>query len=74
MPEVAIEFNKLSDCFRAELQRVSIRTKMSVTGRGSMCGIHFSATGATEISCREDIDEDWELKELFFMEMMEDGF
>jgi glutamate-1-semialdehyde 2,1-aminomutase len=28
----------------------------------------------TKISCKEDIDECSELKELFFMEMMEDGF
>ena len=72
-PEVAVEFNKLGEYFLSELQRVSKGTKMSVTGRGAICGIHF-ANGATQISCREDIEEDMELKDLFFMEMMEDGF
>lgn len=73
-PEVAVEFNQLGDYFRAELEKVSKGTKMSITGRGAMSGIHFSATGASEILCREDIDEDWGLKDLFFMEVMEDGF
>jgi len=27
-----------------------------------------------EIACREEIEEDWELKDVFFLEMMEDGF
>ena len=73
-PEVAVAFNERGDSFRAELQKVSSGTKMSVTGRGSLCGIHFSPNGETEISSRESIDEDMQLKELFFMEMMEDGF
>lgn len=73
-PEVAINFNQLGDYFRTELQRISAGTKMSVTGRGALCGIHFSANGIMEIPCREAIDEDWNLKDLFFMEMMEDGF
>ena len=72
--EVAVEFNMLGDYFRRELQRISEGTKMSVTGRGTIIGIHFSTSGVAEISCREDIDEDWELKDLFFMELMEDGF
>jgi glutamate-1-semialdehyde 2,1-aminomutase len=73
-PEVAIEFNKLGDYFRGALQEVSKGTKMSVTGRGSLNAIHFSQGGVTEISCREAINEDWGLKDLFFIEMMEDGF
>jgi glutamate-1-semialdehyde 2,1-aminomutase len=35
-PEVAVEFNHLGDYFRAELEKVSKGTKMSVTGRGAM--------------------------------------
>jgi glutamate-1-semialdehyde 2,1-aminomutase len=73
-PEVAIEFNKMGDSFRADLQKISKGTKMSITGRGALHGIHFSENGVTEISCKEAINEDWELKDLFFMEMMEDGF
>lgn len=73
-PEVAIEFNKLGDSFREDLQRASKGTKMSVTGRGTLCGIHFSQEGTTDIPCKEAITEDWSLKDLFFMEMMEEGF
>ena len=73
-PDTAIEFNKMGDSFRESLQRVAKGTKMSVTGRGSILGIHFSDSGVTEISCKEDVEEKWDLKELFYMEMMEDGF
>jgi len=73
-PEVAVEFNKLGDYLRVELERISEDTKMSVTGRGSIMGIHFSANGVRVISSREDIEEDWGLENLFFMESMEDGF
>lgn len=73
-PEVAVEFNQLGDNFRSELQRVTKGTKMSVTGRGAICGVHFSHNGQTEIASGEDIDEDWHLKDLFFLEMMENGF
>jgi len=73
-PEVCIEFNKLGDDFRAALQEACKGTKMSVTGRGSLNAVHFSPNGVTGILCRESIHEDYELKELFFMEMMEDGF
>ena len=73
-PEVAVDFNQLGDYFRTELERVAKGTKMSVSGRGAMCGTHFSDNGETEILSRESINEDMELKDLFFMEMMEDGF
>lgn len=73
-PSVAVEFNKLGDSFRAKLQAVCAGSKMSVTGRGALNAVHFSQDGKTEISCKDDISEDWALKDLFFMEMMEDGF
>jgi glutamate-1-semialdehyde 2,1-aminomutase len=73
-PEVAVEFNKLGDYFRENLQKAARGTKMSVTGRGALNAIHFSEVGTTEITCKESIDEDWGLKDLFFIEMMEDGF
>ncbi|KAG0650394.1 putative aminotransferase [Hyphodiscus hymeniophilus] len=73
-PEVAVEFNRVGDSFRTSLQSVSKGTKMSVTGLGSICGIHFSQNGQTEISSRESIEEDMPLKDLFYMELMENGF
>lgn len=77
-PEVAISLNKIGDAFRASLQKVCSGTKFSVTGRGSLNAIHISENGAgnveKDITCKEDIEEDNDLKDLFFMEMMEDGF
>lgn len=63
----------MGDRFRAKLQEVTKGTKMSFTGRAALNAIHFSEEGKTELSCREDIVEDWGLKDLFFIEIMEDG-
>ncbi|TVY36690.1 putative aminotransferase [Lachnellula occidentalis] len=73
-PSVAVEFNKRGDAFRAKLQAVTAGTKMSVTGMGALNAVHFSEDGKTEIACSDDISEDWGLKDLFFLEMMEDSF
>lgn len=73
-PELSISFNAIGDRFRAELQRVAKGTKCSISGVGSLNAIHFSQKGTTEIRRCEDIDEDWKLKDLFYMEMMEEGF
>jgi glutamate-1-semialdehyde 2,1-aminomutase len=73
-PEVAVAINKVGDEFREKLKKVSKGTKMSITGRGAVNAIHFSASGKTDIACVEDIKEDWNLKDLFFVELMEDGF
>jgi len=73
-PEVAVAFNAFGDRFREDLQRVAKGTKMSVTGQGALNAIHFSDDGTTEITCVEDIEENWALKDLFYIEMMGDGF
>lgn len=73
-PSVAIDFNKRGDAFRAKLQAVTKGTKMSITGRGALNAIHFSEEGKTKIHNSGDISEDWGLKDLFFLEIMEDGF
>lgn len=73
-PEVALTFNKFGDSFREALQRAAKGTKMSITGQGALNAIHFSDNGTTYITCVEDIEENWALKDLFYMEMMEDGF
>jgi glutamate-1-semialdehyde 2,1-aminomutase len=73
-PGVAVAFNAFGDRFREDLQRVAKGTKMSITGQGALNAIHFSDDDTTEITCVEDIEENWALKDLFYMEMMEDGF
>jgi len=73
-PSVAVAFNAMGDGFRKSLEKATNGTKMSVTGQGALNAIHFTETGARTISCKEDVDEIWALKDLFFMEIMEDGF
>jgi glutamate-1-semialdehyde 2,1-aminomutase len=73
-PGVAVAFNAFGDGFRADLQAVARGTKMSVTGRGALGAVHFSDGGTAEIACVEDVEENWALKDLFYLEMMEDGF
>lgn len=47
---------------------------MTVTGRGSLLGVHFLKDGKKELkSYRERVDDE-ELKELFWLEMMEERF
>ena len=36
--------------------------------------IHFSDTGLEDIKSVEDVQERWDLKDLFWFEMMEDGY
>jgi glutamate-1-semialdehyde 2,1-aminomutase len=73
-PEVTVAFNAFGDRFREDLQRIAKGTKMSVTGQGAPNDNNFSGEGTTEIMCVEDIEENWALKDLFYMEMMENGF
>lgn len=73
-PDVARQFNKMGDRFREKLQAISQGTKLTITGRGSLVGVHFLKDGRKEIrSYRERIDDN-ELKELFWLEMMEEGY
>jgi glutamate-1-semialdehyde 2,1-aminomutase len=73
-PKAAVEHNQMGDAFRESLAEVCKGTKVSVTGRGSLIAIHIWAGKMTKITCTEDIIEDAGLKDLFFMEMMEEGF
>lgn len=73
-PEVAREFNEMGDRFRARLQEISQGTKMTVTGRGSILGIHFLEDGRKELSNYRDRKDMEHLRELFWFEMMEEGF
>ncbi|KAF2199025.1 glutamate-1-semialdehyde 2,1-aminomutase [Delitschia confertaspora ATCC 74209] len=72
--DVAVEFNKTGDKFRKKLQEVSKGTKMTVTGLGTILGIHWLVDGRKELRTLEDRREDKGLLELFWLEMLEDGF
>lgn len=73
-PEVAVEFNAMGDTFRKSLQDITKGTKMTVLGRGSLLGVHFLENGKKELKSYRERQDDHELKELFWLEMMEEGF
>lgn len=73
-PDVAREFNARGDAFRQKLQAVSKGTKLTVTGRGSLLGVHFLKDGKKELQSYRDRNDDLDLKELFWLEMMEQGY
>jgi glutamate-1-semialdehyde 2,1-aminomutase len=73
-PDVAHVFNNMGDALRVKLQTLSQGTKMTVMGRGSILGIHFLEDGNKDVKSYKDRKDDVELKDLFWMEMMEEGF
>lgn len=73
-PEVNIEFNAKGDRYRQRLQEVTKGTKCSITGRGALFCVHFSDTGLRDIRSVADISERLDLHDLFWFEMLEDGY
>jgi glutamate-1-semialdehyde 2,1-aminomutase len=73
-PEVCREFNAMGDKLRERLQEIGKGTKMAVTGRGTIMGIHFLHDGRKELRSFRDRHEDADLRRLFWFEMMEEGF
>jgi glutamate-1-semialdehyde 2,1-aminomutase len=75
-PEVSIAFNRKGDAFRERLVVVSRGTKLSLTGRGSLIGVHCSEDGMEDITSGSDLvgKERANLKDLFWFEMLEEGF
>jgi glutamate-1-semialdehyde 2,1-aminomutase len=73
-PEVCRNFNAMGDKLRLRLQELSHGTKMTVTGLGTIMGIHFLHDGKKELRSFRDRHEDLDLSMLFWLEMMEAGF
>ncbi|KAH8771079.1 putative glutamate-1-semialdehyde 2,1-aminomutase [Diaporthe sp. PMI_573] len=73
-PEVNVAFNEKGDKYRQKLQEVTKGTKCSFTGRGALWCVHFSDTGLQDIRSVEDVSERLDLHDLFWFEMLEDGF
>jgi glutamate-1-semialdehyde 2,1-aminomutase len=71
-PEVCVEFNKMGDNFRERLAEVTRGTKLCFTGVGSILASHFTDEGLQ--SLERETKENGDLKDLFWYEMMEDGF
>ncbi|KAF2092580.1 glutamate-1-semialdehyde aminotransferase [Rhizodiscina lignyota] len=76
-PEVCEEFSKNGDAFREKLNKACEGTNCCFSGKGTIMAVHFSADGEmkeSDVTCVEVIKEDWELKDLFWLEMMEEGY
>lgn len=76
-PEVCVEFTKLGDSFREKLNEACEGTNCCFSGIGTVMTVHFSAMGnikESDVTRGEDLKENWDLKDLFWMEMMEDGY
>jgi glutamate-1-semialdehyde 2,1-aminomutase len=75
-PEVCVAFNERGDRFRERLVEVAKGSRLSLTGRGSLIGLHFTEDGVENISCGEDVKgkERGDLRDLFWFEMLEAGF
>ncbi|KAH6884861.1 pyridoxal phosphate-dependent transferase [Thelonectria olida] len=73
-PEVAAAFNAMGDKYRQKLQEVAKGTKCFFTGLGSFIAVHFADQNVDDLASVEDVEERWDLKDLFWFEMLEDGF
>lgn len=67
-------FNAKGDSLRERLQAVSEGTKLSFTGLGAITGIHITDNGVKDIRSANQVQERNDLKDLFWMEMLEEGF
>lgn len=72
--EVGIAFNSEGDRLRQRLQEVTRGTKCSFTGMGALLAVHFSDSGLQDIRSVFDVEERWDLKDLFWFEMLKHGF
>lgn len=71
-PEVCRDLNARGDYLRTQLAVATKGTKMCFTGIGAVLGSHFTDKGYQTL--QRDAEENWTLKELFWFEMMEDGY
>ncbi|KAH6129769.1 hypothetical protein HBI69_001820 [Parastagonospora nodorum] len=73
-PEVCREFNTIGGKLRQKLEDLSQGTRMTITGLGTIMGIHFLKDGKKDLKSFRDRQEDEDLRRLFWFEIMKDGF
>lgn len=73
-PEVARGFTEAGNHLLARLNQVTQGTKMCFTGQGTLMACHFPKNGARTIHRGGDVEEVDALKDLFWFEMLEQGF
>lgn len=78
--QVCTDLNMLGDKFRASLLEICRGTRMTVTGVGAVCNIHFvSQRSPADIQCVEDLENmqsecDALLRDLFWFHAIRKGF
>lgn len=71
-PDICRALNAQGDWLRTQLATVTKGTRMCFTGVGAILGSHFTEDGLQTL--QKTVEEDWTLKQLFWFEMMEEGF
>lgn len=72
-PEVCTAFTELGEWFLEALAEVMKGTKCCFTGKGTILTVHFTDAGV-QTTASGDVEERWDLKDVFWMEMMDKGF
>ncbi|KAH7274457.1 hypothetical protein NW759_005663 [Fusarium solani] len=73
-PEVAVQFTNKGDELRNKLNEVTKGTRVVFTGLGTIMGVHFPRNGTRAIERSGEVEEIDSLRDLFWLEMMEEGF
>ncbi|KAF4455169.1 glutamate-1-semialdehyde 2,1-aminomutase [Fusarium austroafricanum] len=73
-PEVAVQFTKFGDEFRERLNAATEGTRVVFTGIGTIMGVHFPKDGTRVFERSGEVEELDALRDLFWLEMMEEGF
>lgn len=70
----AERFTKVGDELREKLNVATQGTKLCFTGLGTVMTAHFTEDGSRTIRCAEEVEEIQDLKDLFWFEMLNEGF
>lgn len=73
-PEVSVAFMAMGEAFLRRLREVTEGTKATFTGMGTVLCLHVTDEGVRDIVRADEVAEREDLKELFWLEMMEAGF
>lgn len=73
-PSVANEFTALGTEFLGRLNEASRDSILCFTGLGTVMTAHFPVNGEKDIRDGDDVEERSELRELFWLEMLNNGF
>ncbi|GME53858.1 Aminotransferase [Neofusicoccum parvum] len=73
-PEVSAEFMEVGEAFLKRLREATEGTKATFTGVGTVISLHITDKGVRDIVRADEVEERDDLKDIFWFEMMEEGF